>query len=788
MVSAVHHHRPTAKASNKSFKSRHATKSSLKARSKGRIEDLDNVRKSPHQTMMSKLGRRNKARQVQANKHKELIKETRIFDGRKGAPRIVAVVPLCEDGDAAAAVRELQSSLDLGSEVPGVGSVTTEVERFKQKIQWIVLGRELLAVLDACRIADFVVLVLSANQEVDSAGELIIRSVEAQGISNTVVVVQHMETLEQPKRKPEIKKSLLSYISHFYPTTAKVNDLSSAQESSNVIRSLCTQTPKGVHWRDARSYLLADDVRWSEEEGLAIGGVIRGKGLNVDRLVHIQGYGDFQIEKICEYPSDSVPKVHGHGDVMAVDPSPTTLASPTENQDSLLDLAPEAEMQDISDLVSEAPTNMTESRRGVLLDDHHYFDDDIDTINIPYERPMRLPKGTSSYQAAWILDEDSDASDLEGSDCDDLDMDMEAARPEDGVEGLAGPAMTEMMTDFGDDAKSELFLDRPPDQEIAEIAAFRNNRAADATDDREFPDELELHPNVTARERLARYRGLKSLRTSKWETTEDTPFQPENWDRLARIGNYKSLKNKVLSEALVGGVVPGSRVLVHLRAAPRELVAAHSAGKIVALYGLLQHEHKQAVVNFSLTPSTEYVGPPIKAKDTLVVQVGPRRMIINPLFSQAGGTGRNNVAKFERFLAPGRTSVATVVGPVMWGSVPAVFWRQTESGLELVGSGSFVNVDQARVVAKRVVLTGHPFKIHKKLVTVRYMFFNAEDVAWFKAIPLFTKRGRSGFVKESLGTHGYFKATFDGKINPQDAVAISLYKRVFPRGSEEFRG
>lgn len=35
MVSAVHHHRPTVKTSNKSFKSRHATKSSLKSRSKG---------------------------------------------------------------------------------------------------------------------------------------------------------------------------------------------------------------------------------------------------------------------------------------------------------------------------------------------------------------------------------------------------------------------------------------------------------------------------------------------------------------------------------------------------------------------------------------------------------------------------------------------------------------------------------------------------------------------------------------------------------------------------------
>ena len=36
-------------------------------------------------------------------------------------------------------------------------------------------------------------------------------------------------------------------------------------------------------------------------------------------------------------------------------------------------------------------------------------------------------------------------------------------------------------------------------------------------------------------------------------------------------------------------------------------------------------------------------------------------------------------------------------------------------------------------------------------------------------------------MKESLGTHGYFKATFDGKIDPQDAVGVSLYKRVWPR-------
>jgi pre-rRNA-processing protein TSR1 len=53
-----------------------------------------------------------------------------------------------------------------------------------------------------------------------------------------------------------------------------------------------------VYWRDARSYLLAEDVRWDDKEGLMVSGVVRGKGLKADRLVHLQGYGDFQIKKV----------------------------------------------------------------------------------------------------------------------------------------------------------------------------------------------------------------------------------------------------------------------------------------------------------------------------------------------------------------------------------------------------------------------------------------------------------------------------------------------------------
>ena len=190
-------------------------------------------------------------------------------------------------------------------------------------------------------------------------------------------------------------------------------------------------------------------------------------------------------------------------------------------------------------------------------------------------------------------------------------------------------------------------------------------------------------------------------------------------------------------------------------------------------------------MNYRITLPSDYPAP-LKSKEPLVMQCGSRRLVVKPLYSQSGHTP-NNVHKFDRFLHPGQTATATIVAPLTWGSVPVLFFKPSASGeLEMIATGTSLPPSTSRVIAKRAILTGHPYKIHKRLVTIRYMFFNREDVEWFRALQLWTRRGRSGFVKEALGTHGYFKATFDGKINALDSIGVSLYKRMWPRWAEDY--
>ena len=107
------------------------------------------------------------------------------------------------------------------------------------------------------------------------------------------------------------------------------------------------------------------------------------------------------------------------------------------------------------------------------------------------------------------------------------------------------------------------------------------------------------------------------------------------------------------------------------------------------------------------------------------------------------------------------------------------FSKNSNGMHSLIATGYLLSVDPDRMVIKRIVLSGHPFKIFTKMAVLHYMFFSREDVLRFKPVKLRTKA--AGDIKEPLGTHGHMKCSFDGKLKSQDTVLMNLYKRVFPK-------
>lgn len=78
--------------------------------------------------------------------------------------------------------------------------------------------------------------------------------------------------------------------------------------------------------------------------------------------------------------------------------------------------------------------------------------------------------------------------------------------------------------------------------------------------------------------------------------------------------------------------------------------------------------------------------------------------------------------------------------------------------------GNTLLPDPFKLILKRIIFTGYPFKAKKKTAVVRYMFFNTEDVEYYKKNDVYTKNGLKGKIKESLGTKGLMKCRFNGYV------------------------
>jgi pre-rRNA-processing protein TSR1 len=131
--------------------------------------------------------------------------------------------------------------------------------------------------------------------------------------------------------------------------------------------------------------------------------------------------------------------------------------------------------------------------------------------------------------------------------------------------------------------------------------------------------------------------------------------------------------------------------------------------------------------------------------------------------------------------------VASVYGPVSMPPCPLLVFKETThpatgaTTRELVASGTLHAVDPDRIILKRIVLTGYPIRVKRRSAVVKHMFYNPEDVKWFKPAELGTKQGAAGHIRMPIGTHGLMKVRFNRVIQQSDTVCLALYKRVFPK-------
>jgi len=333
----------------------------------------------------------------------------------------------------------------------------------------------------------------------------------------------------------------------------------------------------------------------------------------------------------------------------------------------------------------------------------------------------------------------------------------------------------EEMTIGGEQKQEEDLMDT--EEHMAELERYKQQRAK-AKEDAQWPDEMDTPEHVSARVRFQRYRGLKSFRNSPWDPKESLPL---DYAKIFQFSSFGRAQKSALATVHANGVEVGTYVTLVVAGVPRAFAESDMSIMPMICAGLFKHENKMSLVHFKIQRSA-YFDTPLKSKEPLQFHVGFRRYIAKPVFSQhINGADKH---KMERYWQPDASFiVASVYAPITYLPSPVLCFSPPKMGSkpELVGSGALLSVDPDRIILKRIVLTGHPFRVHQTHAVVRFMFHSPEDIKWFKPVELFTKLGLVGNVKESLGTHGYMKCTFNKRMAQHDTICMPLYKRVYPK-------
>ncbi|KAL0269715.1 UNVERIFIED_CONTAM: hypothetical protein PYX00_007354 [Menopon gallinae] len=760
-------HRPgLLKQQNKAHKhGHHRSKSELRLAGKVKVP-LKISRRAKVQN--GREERRNQMAQNRLKKRSEVLEKKRQLGSVRTAPFLIAVVPLSVDVNVQKFMRVVEECTDeIESVKTSEGVLHLWMNRFKQKFSFVFPKRgNLFAILDSLKVADTVLFVVSALSKpyVDEVSQDIMTSILAQGLPATTVAVMELENV--PKKKvSNCKQEIQKIINQWLPED-KIMTVDKSVDAQNLLRKIGSQKQRSVFQRDHRPHILAEHLEFVKDENSDFGvlkasGYLRGQTLSANSLIHIPGWGDFQMKQIDE----CIGPLHLFRKELLDNESHVTsqvleVADPAKRTSLMSENVPD-EMDAEQTWPTEKELEVAKEKQKKLV--------------------KKIPKGMSDYQACWIpdveeVDDSEDEVDDELKEFKEAEMeldDVEEAEKSEDDEEYETVTVGEM-----DAQKYDQEMDLEEEKKAQEMIK-------EAKMDQMFPDEVDTPQDVPARDRFQKYRGLASFRTSPWDPRENLPY---DYAKIFQFENFARTRKYVLSQIrdeLAKGVAPGLFVTIHVENVPWEKFKEHKPSEPLVMYGLLEHERKMSVVNMVMkrNPNTAWAELPIKSKEELVIQCGYRRYKARPVYSQHTNGSKH---KYERYFQPNSIVVATTFAPIIFQPASVLAFKENPNGtLDLVASGQVLSVNPDRLIIKRVVLSGHPFKINKKSAVIRFMFFNREDINWFKPVELKTKYGRRGHIKEALGTHGHFKAVFDGQLKSQDTVLLYLYKRVFPKWSYE---
>ena len=150
---------------------------------------------------------------------------------------------------------------------------------------------------------------------------------------------------------------------------------------------------------------------------LKVTGVVRGAPFSADRLVHLQTYGDFAIHRITAAPPLRPRGPQGDG---SMDVEAPVLSEPGPEKDDLVGV------NEVDDMANEQTWPTEDEMHGAGYPRQSAEEENEDgaaavvpdsALQTSAKAIRRVPKGTSAYQAAWILeDEEIDSDGDEGED------------------------------------------------------------------------------------------------------------------------------------------------------------------------------------------------------------------------------------------------------------------------------------------------------------------------------------------------------------------------------------